>query len=90
MSLEVNGIQNYNYFQPKPADERNARPVWGGENFFVNPPVGYTQYVRQDLFSGNTVGLSNLAMQAQANGGYIDQNLIHYGQSAVSHRTFIA
>jgi hypothetical protein len=91
MSLEVNGIQNYNYFQPKPVDERNASPVWGGDNnFFVHPPVGYTEYVPQDLFSGNTVGLSGLV--ANSPDGHIQQNLAAqagYG-AGVSTRSFVA
>ena len=34
----INGYeQNYNYFQAKPVTEREARPVYGGDNnFFVN------------------------------------------------------
>ena len=90
MSLEINGVQNYNYFQPKPVDERNARPVWGGENFFVNPPVGYTQYVPQDLFSGNTVGLSGLV--ANSPDGNIVQSLPAQAgyQAGVSTRSFVA
>ena len=64
---------NYNYFQAKPVHEREAKPIYGGENFFVNPPTGYTEYVPQDLFNGNTVGLSGLV--ASNNGGNITQNL---------------
>ena len=61
MVSPINGYQqNYNFFQAKPVTEREAKPVYGGgENFFVNPPVGYS-YPSQDLFSGRTAGLSGL------------------------------
>ena len=87
MALEINGIQNYNYF---PVDERNARPVYGGENFFVNPRPEITSYVPQDLFSGNTVGLSGLV--ANSVDGNVHQNLpAQAGYSAgVSTRSFVA
>lgn len=84
----INGYQqNYNYFQAKPVQEREAKPVYGGENFFVNPPSGYSAYVPEDLFSGNTVGLSNIASQ----GGNVVQNIpaqAGYG-AGVTTRSFI-
>ena len=92
MSLEVNGIQNYNTYLPQlqRPEERNAQPIWGGENFFVHPTVGYTEYVPQDLFSGNTVGLSGLV--ANSPDGIIQQNLpAQAGYAAgVSTRSFVA
>ncbi len=36
MSLGINGEQ-FNYFQIKPVNEREANPIYGGNNFFVNP-----------------------------------------------------
>ena len=78
MTIAINGYQqNYNYFQAKPVTEREAKPVYGGDNFFVNPPSGYT-YPPQDLFSGKTEGLSGLVANASSNvsGGIsVTQNL---------------
>ena len=57
----INGYEiynNYNYFTPKPVDERKAGAV-ENPNFFVNPPTSYTEYVPQDLFGGATAGLNN-------------------------------
>ena len=60
MVAPINGYQNqYNFFQIKPVNEREAKPVYGGgENFFVNPRAEYTP--SQKLFSDNTSGLSSL------------------------------
>lgn len=45
MSLEINGINNYNPFYAKPVKEREANPVYGGNNFFVNPGAELTGVV---------------------------------------------
>ena len=93
MSLEVNGLLNHNSYLPqiKRPEERNAQPIWGGENFFVNPRPEISQYIpREDLFSGNTVGLSGLV--ANSPDGHVQQNLAaQAGYSAgLSTRSFIA
>ncbi len=68
MVAPING-QYYNYFQAKPVTEREAKPVYGGNNFFVNPPEG-AYFPPSDLFKGNTVGLSGLVANATiGNGG---------------------
>ncbi len=78
MLNSINGYQqNYNYFQAKPVTEREAKPVYGGENFFVNPPVG-AYYPSQDLFSGKTSGISTLVDGAAIGAGgvrAIQQNI---------------
>ena len=78
MVAPLNSYQNnYNFFQAKPVTERKARPIYGGENFFVNPPVGFT-YPPQDVFSSNTSGLSGLVANAPIGAGgsrEIHQNL---------------
>ena len=76
----INGYeQNYNYFQAKPVTEREARPVYGGDNnFFVNPPAG-AYYPPQDLFSGKTAGISTLVDSAAIGAGGardVQQNLV--------------
>ena len=76
----INGYyQNYNYFQAKPVNEREARPVYGGDNnFFVNPPVG-AYYPEKDLFSGKTTGISTLVDSATIGAGgarNVQQNLV--------------
>ena len=77
MVAPINGYENYNYFQAKPVTEREARPVYGGDNFFVNPPAG-AYYPPQDLFSGKTTGISNLVDSASIGAGgvrEVHQNL---------------
>lgn len=76
----INGYeQNYNYFQAKPVTEREARPVYGGDNnFFVHPPEG-AYYPPQDLFSRRTEGISALVDNATIGAGGardVQQNLI--------------
>lgn len=33
----IDAISNYNFFKAKPVGERGANPIYGGNNFFVNP-----------------------------------------------------
>ena len=41
----VNGLENnYNFFQAPQVKERGANPVYGGENFFVNPGTEITGF----------------------------------------------
>lgn len=75
MVAQVNGQP---YIYTPPVTERGANPVYGVDNFFVNPPVGVIEYVPQDLFSGKTAGLSGLVANAPSGvSGGIDlvQNL---------------
>ena len=90
----INGYENnYNYFQAKPVKEREARPIYGGDNFFVNPPTG-VYYPPQDIFSGKTSGISQLVDAASVGAGGsrdVQQNLVAQAgyQAGISHRSWV-
>ena len=95
MLNSINGYyQNYNYFQAKPVNEREAKPIYGGNNnFFVNPPVG-AYYPEQDIFSSKTSGISALVDGATAGisgARDVQQNLVAQAgyEAGTSSRSWI-
>ena len=79
MVAGINGFEKFNFFQAKPVNERGANPVYGGNNFFVNPGAELT---------GITNGLGITIPQNHSYTTDVDGTKVALGQDGVglAHR----